>query len=133
MSTAESRQARFLTAGDIAAELQISRAKAYRIMRDMLHVKIDGLLRVPRAAFEVYLQERERIGWQSDSTSGARRGGAGTTNQAEIASHARPSVAIKKPRKQSCVNGNALLLIRPTLPRTKPRSVTPSDDSLPTE
>jgi len=53
---------RFLTARDIAGELQISLPQAYRIMREMLRCHVGRAVRVPRAAFEVYLRRQETSG-----------------------------------------------------------------------
>lgn len=55
---------RFLTAADVAAELQVSRRTAHGLMKQMTHVYAGRLLRVSRIAFDDWLaaQQREPIG-----------------------------------------------------------------------
>ena len=54
--------ARYLTIADISAELQVSRSQARRIVRELLHYQVGRIIRVPRAAFEVYLRRNETAG-----------------------------------------------------------------------
>lgn len=117
---------RFLTARDIALDLQVSPDTAYRIMRSMIHVRINGVLRVSRENFENFLRQREQLGCVS--TSAADSGGVGTIKMAEESAFRRVAKT-GVPRKLSCVNGNGEPPIRITLPRTRPRSETQSGDS----
>ena len=58
MST-EVRREPVLTAEDVAAELRVSIATAYRLMGEMTHLKLHRSIRVTRKALDAYLRQRE--------------------------------------------------------------------------
>lgn len=91
---------RYLTVADVASELKISRTHAYAIVREMQHVRVGRSLRVPRVAFELYLE---------------RRTAAPPHAPAAPAPSAKPRPALRAASKR----------VEPTLritqPRTKPR------------
>ncbi len=49
---------KYLTAADIAERLQISRAAAYRVAGQCLHIRVGRLVRVPEDALTKYLANR---------------------------------------------------------------------------
>src|SRR5690606_25136365 len=116
-------RSRYLTTGDIAEQLQISRSQAHRIALKLLHYRDGRIIRVPRAAFEGYLRQQERQGWQADSTSEARFGGVGSSTQMGTAATVPRDSKTRKPPELSCVSSNDELPIQPTQPRTRPRLV----------
>src|SRR6478736_4082922 len=113
---------RFLTLRDIAAELQISRSQAHRVVTsEILHHKSGRVLRVPRAAFETYLRRKEHDPCLTGSSSAGRFGTAGSTARIVSASSAAPDAAIGRPPKLRLASSNDVPPIRLTRPRTKPR------------
>src|SRR5258707_10837328 len=114
------RPPRFLTVRDVMAELQFSRAKAYRVMHQMLHLKDGGSLRVSRAAFEIHVRQRERQQWRGNTSAG-ESGGGGTTRAPVVRGADPPDAPTPRPPTLSLLRGSGLPPIRPTQPRTKPR------------
>jgi hypothetical protein len=52
-------KSRFITAKEIAAEMRVSVATAYRMIKTMRHVAFEGTLRVAREDFEAWLRGRQ--------------------------------------------------------------------------
>ncbi len=52
----------FLSVGELAAELHVSRGQAYRLVRDreVPSTRFGGCIRIPRTALETWLADRER-------------------------------------------------------------------------
>jgi excisionase family DNA binding protein len=118
----------FLSARQVAEELGVSRATAYRLMHDMVHFKRGKLLRVSRESFNRYIRRLEVDPWHQGSTSGVRSGGRGTTSRVGAASASPPSAPTGGRPSLRCVSGSAVPPIQPTRPRTKPRLPQPSSD-----
>lgn len=53
---------RFIRAEEIAEDLQISRAAAYRLAAKIPAVRLDRTIRIERSDYETWLQEQKRIG-----------------------------------------------------------------------
>jgi hypothetical protein len=114
--TAGMKMPRYLTAADIACELQVSRAHAYRIIRNLVHFRAGRILRVPRAAFEVYLRNKERSGCVAGCfTAGFDKARASRGKTGALASQTTPVAGLR------ILRGGCETTIRPTLPRTRGR------------
>jgi hypothetical protein len=116
-----------LTADDVAAELKISRRQAYLVMRRIPHLVEGRLIRVTRKAFDAYLRRIEEPA--CDCTSADAFGGAATTIRRGAASSHRRAARTAAPPSSPLVDSSGKALIPVTRPRTRPRSVTPSNDS----
>lgn len=122
-----------MTADDIAEELQVSSATAYRLMGQMVRTKLGRIVRVTRQSFEMYLKRHEDNPCKDSINAEIRTGSPSKrakVNGGSGIEKARANV-IDVPRRESPENSNALPQIRPVQPRTKPRSALPSNASSP--
>lgn len=119
-----------LAAADLAAELNVSRAAAYRLMKRMTHVKLGGSVRVTREALNDFIAASTRTPapaagaftparpWRArprPAPAPEPRASDGTVPKWR----SRPIVPRTKPRAPDGMAGQAL---RPITPRTKPRT-----------
>ena len=62
MSEEQSDRSRFIKPEEIAADLEISRAAAYRLAAKIPAVRLDRTIRIERSDYETWLQEQKRTG-----------------------------------------------------------------------
>jgi hypothetical protein len=108
---------KYLSVPEVAQRLGLSRSKAYRVIKNMVRVNIDGAIRIPEDALTSYLASRTILPWD-DSTGGPRRGGATTTSEAS-GSGRRSRRAIARSRSSGSEPTSS---VRLTQPRTVNRA-----------
>jgi len=112
-----------LTAADIAEELQVSPATAYRLMAQMTRLVVGRSVRVSREAFDRYLRRQERTPCNdNDSTAAAKRGGARSKTIAGNGGADRRADGTGAPPKSSPRSSSERPRIRPVMPHTRPSS-----------
>lgn len=107
----------YLSAKDVARELGIGRSSAYRIMREMPHLEHGKILRVTAVAFAQWCERQTRPPvepWRPLPVPHVR---VPARSRVQSDSLIRPIVPRTKPRSAAPDT-----LIRHTLPRTKPRT-----------
>jgi predicted DNA-binding transcriptional regulator AlpA len=62
MSEEKTEPTRYIKPEEIAEDLQISRAAAYRLAAKIPAVRLDRTIRIERTDYETWLQEQKRIG-----------------------------------------------------------------------
>ena len=62
MSEEQTGRARYIKPEEIATDLQISRAAAYRLTAEIPTIKIKRTIRIERSDYETWLQEQKRAG-----------------------------------------------------------------------
>ncbi len=62
MSEDQTRRTRYIKPEEIATDLQISRAAAYRLTAEIPTIKIKRTIRIERSDYETWLQEQKRLG-----------------------------------------------------------------------
>lgn len=62
MSEEHHDRSRFITPKEIAADLEISRAAAYRLTAKIPAVRLDRTIRIERSDYEAWLQAQKRTG-----------------------------------------------------------------------
>jgi hypothetical protein len=62
MSEEKTEPTRYIKPEEIAEDLQISRAAAYRLAAKIPAVRLDRTIRIERTDYEAWIQEQKRIG-----------------------------------------------------------------------
>ena len=62
MSEEQTEPTRYIKPEEIAEDLQISRAAAYRLAAKIPAVRLDRTIRIERTDYEAWLQEQKRAG-----------------------------------------------------------------------
>lgn len=62
MSEEQTQRTRYITPEEIATDLQISRAAAYRLTAEIPTIKIKRTIRIERSDYETWLQDKKRAG-----------------------------------------------------------------------
>ena len=62
MSEEQTEPTRYIKPEEIAEDLQISRAAAYRLAAKIPAVRLDRTIRIERTDYEAWLQEQKRVG-----------------------------------------------------------------------
>ncbi|RPH65020.1 MAG: DNA-binding protein [Acidobacteria bacterium] len=114
---AEGARVIYLSPEQIAKQLGVSRAKAYRIARECVHVRIGRLIRVPEPALSRYLSPLTRGPWD-ESTSGAKAARTTATGRTRKAGTAAGRSEPKTRRSRVPASDN-LNWYRPTSQRTR--------------
>jgi hypothetical protein len=117
---------KYLRAEDIANELDVSRTRAYEIMRECTRVVTGRSVRVTPQAFAAW-KERHTLGpCESPSTSAETSGGAASgTPTAAVMRRFRRAAATRGRREPDGENLSDLPSCQPIRPRTRPRSDAP--------
>lgn len=113
---------RYLSASDIADELAISRAEAYRLVRQMFALREGRVVRVSRRAFNRWVANHTRTPWESETSTSV----AGAGGESSPAKGARPSDKAlvfepprRRPRRSSAGSSLPVGNVQPTQPRRR--------------
>lgn len=118
----DSPQAGYLSASDIARELGISRAEAYRLVRQMFALREGRVVRVSRRAFDRWVTEHTRAPWETAMSMSEAVAGGGSSREKE----ARPSGKVsgfepprQRPRPSNAGSKSSVGNVQPTQPRRR--------------
>jgi hypothetical protein len=121
--------ARMLSPEEVAEELGVSRATAYRLLPKLRAFKVNAVWRVERVVLESWIRkQKDKATWHGSLGEDAS-GTLGSDSPAEEPSGSRRTARTARRRKNGLANSKGMPLIQPTQPRRKQTLLPPVPSS----